>query len=142
MPMEKGKEKGTKEGRRTGAQKGKEGSKWIILCSQEVKAENGMQWGTGKGSFMLSFFLLTNVIAGKGTRQQEDAGQEAENLLYPVPLCEPALEMNAGSCCCRTSASFVAEGKRSTVDEAGQCRKRREGLRVMSAECCPGELAL
>lgn len=37
-------------------------------------------------------------------------------------------------------ASIVAELERCAVNEAGDGRKRKEGFRVETVECCPAEL--
>lgn len=41
---------------------------------------------------------------------------------------------------CRTPASFVSEVGRYVLNEAGDYRKKKGGLRVKVAECCPGKL--
>lgn len=56
-----------------------------------------------------------------------------------------SLEMNQDylvkkAVACRTPASFVATVGRCVMNEAGDCKKRKDGFIVKASEFCPGEL--
>lgn len=85
----------------------------------------------------------------------------AGSLCYRLQLCDlrlffpqdpcliaqegPILEMDQGcvvkkAVVPRIRALFVTEDTRCVVNEAGNYRKRKGGLVVKAAECCPGKL--